>query len=519
MLLESLRIDAGEQAPDNLLWIANFVAKLETTVFGQEIDHEVQLAWINHSLKASGYCPIDIASGEGSALDRVTSEASAVVAQKSLPLVSVILPAFNSENWISTAIQSLLAQTWTALEILVVDDCSTDSTYAIAKSFEALDHRVRVLRAKQNSGPYHCRNLALKQAKGEYVTVHDADDWSHPQKIETQVRHLEANPSIMANVSEGARLDEASLITGVAGRTQILRPNFSSLLFRRGPVTEALGYWDEVRFGGDSEFQYRLISCFGADAFVILKSGLLSLLRVVESSLTAGGMQEMLSGSRKLYKESFQKWHSLLVESNDTFYLDPAKARRFYAPKASLNKGQDEQDRDLMVVANFAEPIAELDTVMAVIREALANNLKISIAHIPALENLGGGASAEIETFALENDIDMAWHLERELEAESTIRVTALMATAGSVSVKFDRLPKITSQEHALIVQTPESVEPRLLAGISKNFIAMFGNEPKVLSLGEETRSAIRDLKWLKDIASGEFQNSRNNKRNSKSEL
>ncbi len=518
VLLESLRIDAGDQAPDNLLWIANFVGKLESTVFGEDTEHEVQLAWLNHSLKASGYSPIEIAAGEGPALNRVISEATPLANPKTLPLVSVILPAFNSEQWISAAIQSLLSQTWTALEILVVDDCSTDSTYSIAKSFEALDHRVRVLRAKHNSGPYHCRNIALKQAKGEYVTVHDADDWSHPQKIETQVRHLEANPSMMANVSEGARLDEASLITGVAGRTQILRPNFSSLMFRRVPVTQALGYWDEVRFGGDSEFQYRLISCFGAEAFAILKSGLLSLLRVVEGSLTAGGMQEMLSGPRKLYKESFQKWHAHLVETEGSFYLDPAKARRFYAPKASINKTLEEQRSDILFVENFAEPVSAIEPTMTLIAEALQNNLKVAIAHVPALESLGSKPSVEIETFALENGIDMAWHLERELDAETPIRTTGMMATAGSVSVKFDRLPKIESQEHALLVENPDTVDPRFLAALSRNFMAMFGNAPKVLSLGDESRSAIRDLGWLNSIATGNAQPG-GNRRNTKSEL
>ncbi len=519
VLLESLRIDAGAQAADNLLWIANFVGKLESTVFGENTDHEVQLAWINHSLEASGYAPISVESGEGPSLDRVASVASPVANAKALPLVSVILPAFNSEKWISAAIQSLLAQTWTNLEILVVDDCSTDSTYSIAKSFEALDHRVRVLRAKQNSGPYHCRNIALKQAKGDYVTVHDADDWSHPQKIEVQVRHLEADSALMANVSEGARLDESSLITGVAGRTQILRPNFSSLMFRREPVTRALGFWDEVRFGGDSEFQYRLINRFGAESFVILKSGLLSLLRVVEGSLTAGGLQEILSGPRKLYKESFQAWHNHLVETEGSFYLDPTKARRFYAPKASLNIESQPSTRDLVIVANFAEPISTMQPVVALISEALKNSLKLTIAHVPSLDNLASRASFEIETFALENSIDMAWHEERELEAGTPIRSTGLMATSGSVSVKFDKLPKIEAHEYSILVDNRELIEPKALALLSKNFLAMFGNEAKVLSFGDDSTTAVRDLKWLNDIASGDSSISSSNKRNSKSEL
>jgi hypothetical protein len=171
-----------------------------------------------------------------------------------------------------------------------------------------------------------------------------------------------------------------------------------------------------------------------------------------------------------------------------------------------------------LFVENFAEPVSAIEPTMTLIAEALQNNLKVAIAHVPALESLGSKASVEIETFALENGIDMAWHLERELDAETPIRTTGMMATAGSVSVKFDRLPKIESQEHALLVENPDTVDPRFLAVLSRNFMAMFGNAPKVLSLSDESRSAIRDLGWLNSIATGNAQPG-GNRRNTKSEL
>ncbi|NDH65996.1 MAG: glycosyltransferase family 2 protein, partial [Microbacteriaceae bacterium] len=519
VLLESLRINAGSQAADNLLWVANFIGKLETKVFGEGTDHAVQTEWLNHSLQASGYTGITIAQGDSSRLDRISARAPKTGLSNESPLVSVILPAFNSEKWISTAIQSLLAQTWTALEVLVVDDCSTDSTYAIAKSFEALDQRVRVMRAKTNSGPYHCRNIALKQAKGDYVTVHDADDWSHPQKIEVQVRHLEANPSLIANVSEGARVDEASLITGVVGRTQILRPNFSSLMFRRKPVTEALGFWDEVRFGGDSEFQYRLIGYFGQESFAILKTGLLSLLRVVEGSLTAGGMQELLSGARKYYKQSFQKWHSHLADSGESHYLDPTSVRRFYAPNASLNKFELDDVRDLLVVADFSEPMSEIKAVMTVIGEALKNGLTISIGHVPSLKNPTANSSSEIEAFAIANNVGMLWHVLEESGEAALLRVRQVLATESAVAAKYDRLPKIEAQDGGLMVANVSNIDTETLATLTSNFKSMFGELPNLLTFGEEVLTTIRDIKWMTDISSGTSLPSIDNQPNSKSEL
>jgi len=521
VLLESLRIDAGTQAADNLLWVANFVGKLEAKVLGDSAANTVHLDWLNLSIKASGYTPIEIIQGEGPVLDRIAMNAAPSQVAKSLPLVSVILPAFNSEKWISTAIQSLLAQTWTALEIIVVDDCSTDSTYAIAKSFEALDHRVRVLRAKSNSGPYHCRNLALKQAKGAYVTVHDADDWSHPQKIEIQVRHLESNSTVMANVSKGARVDEATLITGLAGRTQILRPNFSSLMFRREPVTEVLGFWDEVRFGADSEFQCRLIGYFGDEAFAIIDSGLLSLLRVVEGSLTAGGMQEMLSGPRLLYKESFQEWHRHLADSGESYYLDPSNVRRFYAPRASLNNKTAAETRDLLVVADFSEDLSKVQPLMAIIDEAISNNLAVSITHVPSLERPTSGPSSEVETLALAKDIEMTWHSVRETGKQEPVCTSHVLVTKSVVSVKYDRLPNIEAQEHVLLLDGKDDTDAdaELRAKLVGNYLSMFGSQPRIAAFGEESVTIIRDLKWLADIASGTELDAKDNKRNSKSEL
>src|SRR5699024_5796391 len=120
--------------------------------------------------------------------------------------ISVILPAYNSEEGIHTAIQSILSQTWQNLELIIVDDCSTDDTLAVAQSYKTKDDRVRVLRTPTNSGPYIARNIALQAATGEFVTINDADDWSHAQKLQIQATHLLEHPEIMANTSEQARL-------------------------------------------------------------------------------------------------------------------------------------------------------------------------------------------------------------------------------------------------------------------------------------------------------------------------
>ena len=91
-----------------------------------------------------------------------------------MELVSIIMPAYNCSRFIREAIDSVLAQTYTAWELLIVDDCSTDDTAAIIASYQ--DERIHYFRNEQNSGAALSRNKALREAKGKYIAFLDADD-------------------------------------------------------------------------------------------------------------------------------------------------------------------------------------------------------------------------------------------------------------------------------------------------------------------------------------------------------
>lgn len=103
-------------------------------------------------------------------------------------LVSIIIPAYNAESWISETIRSALNQTWPKKEIIIVDDGSTDSTLAIARTFEST--HVKVL-AQQNQGVSAARNNGLKLAQGHYIQWLDADDLLAPNKIMNQLKNAE----------------------------------------------------------------------------------------------------------------------------------------------------------------------------------------------------------------------------------------------------------------------------------------------------------------------------------------
>ncbi|MFD0795040.1 glycosyltransferase family 2 protein [Mucilaginibacter litoreus] len=103
-------------------------------------------------------------------------------------LVSIIIPAYNWEKYIAASINSALAQTWPQIEIIVVDDGSTDNTLNVARSFEAKG--VKVIH-QVNQGASAARNRGLKEAKGQYIQFLDADDLLAPDKIQAQMQYLQ----------------------------------------------------------------------------------------------------------------------------------------------------------------------------------------------------------------------------------------------------------------------------------------------------------------------------------------
>lgn len=111
---------------------------------------------------------------------------------QSLPRVSVIIPAFNAAGCVRRAVDSVLGQCFQDIELLVVDDGSTDATRAILAEY---GNRVRLL-ARENGGPAAARNHGLHHARGEYVAFLDADDYWIAEKLERQVELLDTQPAV-----------------------------------------------------------------------------------------------------------------------------------------------------------------------------------------------------------------------------------------------------------------------------------------------------------------------------------
>lgn len=106
-------------------------------------------------------------------------------------LVSVIMPSFNTGEYIAASIESVLAQTYPNWELLIVDDCSTDNTTEVICRYQ--DPRIILLKNKTNSGAALSRNYALREAKGRWIAFLDSDDIWEPKKLEKQLRFMQEN--------------------------------------------------------------------------------------------------------------------------------------------------------------------------------------------------------------------------------------------------------------------------------------------------------------------------------------
>lgn len=311
---------------------------------GRGLNAQMRLKPINALLVSANVQPLALKQpGEPLTLDNLTGDVSRPSPRppENIGLVSVIMPLFNAADYLLTALQSLREQSYPFFEVLIVDDASTDGSLIIAREFCQQDERFRVIPQPSNQGAYSARNRGLSLASGDFITVHDSDDWSHPEKLEHQVMGLCQNPQWKACFSDWVRCTTDMVFNRWRIETNdgwIYR-NTSSFMFRR-EVFAVLGYWDRVKVEGDSEYFKRLVAAFGSRAFGEIKKGCpLAFGRALPSSLSQAGATHLVTqfnGVRRDYREAAARWHASARAPGDQFMPYAPHQRPFEAPAANL---------------------------------------------------------------------------------------------------------------------------------------------------------------------------------------
>ncbi len=142
-------------------------------------------------------------------------------------LVTIITPSYNSAKLITLTINSVINQSYSAWELIIVDDCSTDNSCEIIQSFIDSDSRIKLIKQDQNAGAAAARNTGIEHAKGQFIAFLDSDDYWHPEKLEKQLKYFEQY-DVDVVFSEYYRFNSSGIIGKVSVPQQEI--NFNYLL-------------------------------------------------------------------------------------------------------------------------------------------------------------------------------------------------------------------------------------------------------------------------------------------------
>lgn len=251
-------------------------------------------------------------------------------------LVSIITPVYNSENYIEQTIASVLAQTYTNWEQIFVDDCSSDNSEELIKSYQEKDARFKYHRLATNSGAGVARNKAIDLAKGRFIAFLDADDFWHPEKLERQltVMQEERVPLVYSQyyVVKGASNDPEHIICSpehTSYKKMLCNDyiGFLTLMYD----TEVIGkqFMPEIRRRQDWAYKLKLLKNI-SHGYGIQEP--LAYYRVGNSSLS--------SNKFKLLKYNFAIYHEVLGFSKikSSFYMINFLAHYFFYKSTSKKK-------------------------------------------------------------------------------------------------------------------------------------------------------------------------------------
>lgn len=250
----------------------------------------------------------------------MTTSVDNSAARAPAPAISVVMPVYNVEKYIASAILSVLNQSFTDFELLIVDDGGTDSSIAIAEGFN--DDRIRILR-QENRGLPGARNTGIAHARAPLIALLDSDDIFHKDKLLMHHVHMRASPDVGVSYAGSRMIDDAGEVMAVQMRPKLtdVTPadifcrnpvgNGSAAVLRRSAIDRAafphpeeptrLCWFDEsFRQSEDIEFWTRLSVCHGVKFEGI--AGQLTDYRIIGGALSANIVNQFLSWE-KMYRK------------------------------------------------------------------------------------------------------------------------------------------------------------------------------------------------------------------------
>ena len=222
-------------------------------------------------------------------------------------LVSIVMPNYNSERFLPQTIESVLNQTYTNWELLIVDDCSTDGSVALIKGYAEKDERVKLFQNEINRGAAYARNFALQKAKGKWIAFLDSDDLWMREKLEKQISFMEENGYDFTYTDydrideEGQPLNERITGPKVITKGKIFRYNYIGCLVAMYNAKKMgiIQVEDELKNGRND---YALWLKAGRITPCYLLPEVLASYRIRKKSLSHGSFKKLLKYQYQLFR-------------------------------------------------------------------------------------------------------------------------------------------------------------------------------------------------------------------------
>lgn len=314
------KIDEGEFDADYHCALSNVIAA-RAVPNGMADTHLIRLALLNRIYKDSNVADLDLIDPL-----RGFSFGNLAIAEKCLSelrhsqTISVLMTVFNAEQHVSTSISSILCQTWRNVELIIVDDASTDASWEVINSLARREPRLVCVRNPTKTGTYQARNRALSLATGEYITVHDSEHWAHPQMLQTQVEAMLSDPEIKLSFSSTASVSSDMkyvLRLGPNCTEYVCRDNQSYVINTMD--LQHLDKWDGVDAHADEEFIQRARSVWKNNTFLDARPNVPMSLGLKRAwAPDRRDVRSIASGTHREYAKQAEFWRkNVLVPARD----------------------------------------------------------------------------------------------------------------------------------------------------------------------------------------------------------
>ncbi|MEL6363082.1 MAG: glycosyltransferase [Pseudomonadota bacterium] len=417
------------------------------------------------------------------------------------PKVSVLVPVYGAEEFIDVAIGSLLSQTWSNLEIIAVEDCGPDNSWQRLQELAKQDSRLKIFKNDVNMGAYPTRNRALGLATGEFVTVHDSDDWSHPQMIEVQMRALMDDPELKGTCSAMARVnpDMTFILRPQRNNLEYVHRSYPSLLMRREDVLQ-LNEWDQVSANADDEFIQRARMKWGDEAILDVMPGVpLSLFLVHENSLTqqkGTNLNSLTFGIRREYGRQAKYWRDKKKAEQEDANLSLERTsfkHPFPIPQGLGPKNWERNTHyDIVLISDLSLLGGTRRCNEGYIDAATAQGLRVGLFHWPRFDLKLADVAPEYVELTYRENVDI-------LVPEDQITADLVLIHHPPIlKYKIDAVPQITAKKLGILVNqspmqrwsnSPHYYDAAEVQDLCQEF---FGLDPEWIAISPRVREILK---------------------------